>query len=181
MVDVHSKLDELTETVAGAKSVPLSASCVVHRTELLAAIDEVRQLLPTELAAAGDLLRDKQDVVAEGQAEAARIVEAATAERARLVSETEVFQEAERKAAEVLSDAHEQAATMRREVENYVDGKLANFEVVLQKTVAAVSRGREKLRGAADDELAGDEPVLVGADSDAPRPRAAGNPADTRG
>jgi hypothetical protein len=36
-----------------------------------------------------------------------------------------------------------------------VDAKLANFEVVLQKTLGAVERGREKLRGRLDaDQLA---------------------------
>ena len=35
---------------------------------------------------------------------------------------------------------------MRAEVDDYVDTKLANFEVVLDKTLAAVNRGREKLQ-----------------------------------
>ena len=35
---------------------------------------------------------------------------------------------------------------MRGEVDDYVDTKLANFEVVLDKTLAAVHRGREKLQ-----------------------------------
>ena len=39
---------------------------------------------------------------------------------------------------------------MRREVDDYVDGKLANFEVVLQKTLSAVDRGRSKLKGRSD-------------------------------
>jgi hypothetical protein len=34
---------------------------------------------------------------------------------------------------------------MRSEVDDYVDAKLANFEIVLNKTLAAVLRGREKL------------------------------------
>ena len=33
------------------------------------------------------------------------------------------------------------------EVEDYVDAKLANFEIVLSKTLSAVERGREKLSG----------------------------------
>ena len=36
---------------------------------------------------------------------------------------------------------------MRREVDDYVDTKLANFEVVLTRTLGAVERGRDKLRG----------------------------------
>ena len=46
---------------------------------------------------------------------------------------------------------------MRAEVDDYVDTKLANFEVVLDKTLSAVHRGREKLRGrTAHEDLAGD-------------------------
>ena len=36
---------------------------------------------------------------------------------------------------------------MRAEVDDYVDTKLANFEVVLDKTLTAVRRGRDKLSG----------------------------------
>lgn len=79
----------------------------------------------------------------------------AEAERARLVSRTEVVQSANREADRILDEATEQAHQIRLEVEDYVDAKLANFEVVLQKTLAAVERGREKLRGRlAADELA---------------------------
>jgi hypothetical protein len=43
--------------------------------------------------------------------------------------------------------ARTQAEAMRLQTEDYVDAKLANFEVVLHKTLSAVERGREKLRG----------------------------------
>ncbi len=36
---------------------------------------------------------------------------------------------------------------MRQQVDQYVDGKLATFEITLNKTLSAVHRGREKLRG----------------------------------
>ena len=40
-----------------------------------------------------------------------------------------------------------QAARTRGEVDDYVDARLANFEVVLQKTLATVARGRARLAG----------------------------------
>jgi len=127
---------------------------VVNRAEVVALVEEVRDLLPDELAQADGVLRDRGDVVAEGEAEAERIIERAKAERARLVSRSEVALEAQRQAERTLADARQQAATMRAEVEDYVDGKLANFEVVLHKTIAAVERGREKLRGRVEQHLA---------------------------
>ncbi len=159
MADLHSKLDELTDMVHGAKPLPLSASCVVNRTEVLAALDEIRALLPGEIAAASGVLQHKAGVVDEGRLEAQRIIAEAADERDRLVGHEEVAAEAQRQAEVLLSEAREQTDTMRREVEDYVDGKLANFEVVLHKTIAAVERGRERLRGRHDDGLSGDAPL----------------------
>lgn len=156
MADVHSKLDELTALVEAAKPLPLSASCVVNRAEVLAALEELRRLLPAEIAAASDVLQDRAGVVGEGRVEAERIVAEAHAERDRLLSDTELAAEARRQAEQLLVEAQERAETMRREVEDYVDAKLANFEVVLHKTIAAVERGRDKLRGRRIDPISGE-------------------------
>ena len=47
----------------------------------------------------------------------------------------------------MLEEARQSAEAMRVEVEDYVDAKLANFEIVLTKTLSAVERGRQKLSG----------------------------------
>jgi G3E family GTPase len=125
----------------------MSASCIVNRGELLAMLDELRDLLPGQLAEAEALLRTKDDVVEDGRAEAERIIEEAKRERARLVAKTEVVQEAAREAERMIIEAEDETTKMRDDIDEYVDGKLANFEVVLGKTLAAVERGREKLRG----------------------------------
>ena len=147
MDDVQAKLAEITDMVESAKSMPLSASCVVNRADLLARLGELAELLPAQLSEAQALLKAKGDVIEEGRAEAAQIVADGRTEAARLVSRTEVMQTAVREADRVRTEAEENATRMRVEVEDYVDTKLANFEVVLQKTIAAVERGREKLRG----------------------------------
>jgi hypothetical protein len=36
---------------------------------------------------------------------------------------------------------------MQREIDDYIDAKLANFEIVLTKTLEAVARGRDKIAG----------------------------------
>ena len=41
----------------------------------------------------------------------------------------------------------------RREVESYIDGRLATLEVILNKTMDAVARGRERLEGADDNDV----------------------------
>ena len=84
-------------------------------------------------------------MVAEGRREAERLVEDARAEQARLVSEQEVVHQAHAYAMEVVEQAQAEAERMRLETDDYVDEKLAQFEVALGKTLAAVTRGRAKL------------------------------------
>ena len=147
MDDVQAKLAEITEMVESAKSMPLSASCVVNRAELLAQLSELAELLPAQLSEARAVLKTKSEVIEQGRKEAEKLVAEGRTEAARLVSRTEVMQTALREADRVRAEAEENSNRMRLEVEDYVDTKLANFEVVLQKTIAAVERGREKLRG----------------------------------
>lgn len=45
-MDVQNKLDEIVASVSGARSMPMSASCVVNRADLLAMLEEVRAALP---------------------------------------------------------------------------------------------------------------------------------------
>src|SRR6201995_3347851 len=127
--------------------MPMSASCVLSRAELLDHLSELRSLLPDELAGAQRVLAGTAAVVQEGRIEAERIIETAKAERARLVSRVEVAREAEAEANPIISAAREDADRMQQSVDDYVDAKLANFEVVLHKTLAAVERGRAKING----------------------------------
>lgn len=146
-MDLKTKLDQVLALVEGARSMPMSASCVVNRAELLGHLEEMRELIPTEVKQAEYVLRDRDEVVEEGRREAERLVAAAREERLRLINKTDVMQEATREAERLLTEAQEQAEQMRNEVDTYVDTKLANFEVVLSRTIAAVEKGRDKLRG----------------------------------
>jgi cell division septum initiation protein DivIVA len=146
-MDVHAKLDELADLVESARAMPMSASCIVNRDEVLERIEELRKLLPGELTSARQILDERGAVVADGHEEAQRILEAAHAERARLVAKTEVVREAARRADELVAAAQADADRMRLEIDDYVDSKLANFEVVLHKTLKAVEKGRAKISG----------------------------------
>ncbi|OEV13067.1 ATP synthase F0 subunit B [Streptomyces nanshensis] len=146
-MDVQQKLDEIVTAVDSARAMPMSASCVVNRAELLAMLEEVREALPGSLAQAEQLLGGREQMVAEAQAEAQRIIESGHAERGSLVSGTEVVRQAQAEADQLLAQARQEAAEIRAEADDYVDSKLANFEVVLSKTIGSVERGREKLLG----------------------------------
>ncbi|MFP1627787.1 ATP synthase F0 subunit B [Streptomyces sp. 5K101] len=146
-MDVQKKLDEIVEAVGSARSMPMSASCVVNRAELLAMLEEVRQALPGSLAQAQELIGGREQLVQQARQEAERIIESAHAERGSLISDTQVARESQERADRILAEARREAEEIRAEADDYVDSKLANFEVVLTKTIGSVDRGREKLLG----------------------------------
>nr|WP_206439483.1 ATP synthase F0 subunit B [Streptomyces scabichelini] len=127
--------------------MPMSASCVVNRAELLSLLEEVRQALPGSLAQAQELIGGREQLVEQAREEAQRIIESAHAERGSLISDTEVARRSQNEADRILAEARKEAEEIRAEADDYVDSKLANFEVVLTKTLGSVGRGREKLLG----------------------------------
>ncbi|MFI0241205.1 ATP synthase F0 subunit B [Streptomyces sp. NPDC016845] len=146
-MDVQKKLDEIVAAVGSARSMPMSASCVVNRADLLAMLEEVRQALPGSLAQAQELIGGREQMVEQARAEADRIIETAHAERGSLISDTEIARRSQNEADRILTEARQEAEEVRAEADDYVDSKLANFEVVLTKTLGSVGRGREKLLG----------------------------------
>jgi cell division septum initiation protein DivIVA len=146
-VDVQDKLDALAELIENARAMPMSASCVVNRAEVLDQVEEIRVALPAQLAEAATLMARHDALVAEGRAEADRIIDAAYAEQGRLVGESEVHRQAQIEAERIIHEATTVAERMQDETDDYIDARLANFEIVLQKTLATVERGRAKLSG----------------------------------
>ncbi|SES15389.1 hypothetical protein SAMN04487983_103323 [Streptomyces sp. yr375] len=146
-MDVQKKLDEIVTAVSSARSMPMSASCVVNRADLLALLEEVRAALPDSLAQAQELIGGREQMVEQARQEAERIISTAHVERGSLISDTEIARRSQSEADRILAEARKEADDVRAEADEYVDSKLANFEVVLTKTLGSVGRGREKLLG----------------------------------
>lgn len=153
-MDVQERLDELMVMVEDAKSMPLSASCVLNRAQLLDLIEEIRQLLPESVYRADELLADREAVVLDGRREADRILEQARVQADRMVSEHEVYLAAVAESNALRAETAAETARMRQETDDYIDAKLATFEITLHKTLQTVDRGRERLRSQMYQELA---------------------------
>lgn len=144
--DFHAVLLQLRDIVDTARTMPMSASVLVNREETLEIIDEALHALPEELRHARWLLREREEFLAQARRDAEDIVEAARVQAERMVERTEVAREARRVAQQVVSHAEADSRRMRHEAEDYIDQKLASFEVVLERTMATVLRGREQLQ-----------------------------------
>ena len=151
-MDVDQKLEELSVLVEEAKAVPLSASCMVNRAVVLDLIDDIRDALPSSLSDADQLLAEREAVVAEGRREAERLIAQAREEQVRMLSQHEVYLVAVAESEALRAEALDDVTRMRHETDDYIDARLATFEITLHKTLAAVERGRDKLRGQVEAE-----------------------------
>lgn len=146
-MDLIERIDELQVLIEEAKSVPFSSSAVVDRDEFLELLAQLKQVVPDEIRQARWMSRDRDELLARARKEAERILAEAREQRDRLLSRTEIVHTAERQAETLIDEAKEQGAKMRLEAEDYIDQKLAAFEILLNKTLGTVTRGRQQLQG----------------------------------
>ncbi|GGM06540.1 DivIVA domain-containing protein [Nakamurella endophytica] len=115
MYRVFEALDELVTIVEEARGLPMTASCVVPRGDVLELLDDVRDALPGELDDAQDVLDHRDEMVDTAKATAERTVADATAEAHRLVSTARAEAEQTVAAAQAEADRRVEEATHRAE------------------------------------------------------------------
>lgn len=159
-MDLAGRLQELEEIVQNAKSMPLSSSVLINREEVLDLLHEMIESLPEEIKQARWIVKDREDLLAKARAEGERLIEQAHEEQRRLALKEEVAKRAEEESEQLFTDAKDRADDMQREAEDYVDAKLAQFEIALRriledtqasarslaKTLDQVEVGRDRLR-----------------------------------
>ena len=148
---IEAILRQLREVVGGARPMPLSASSMVNKDELLGLVDEAIARLPDELRSARWLLKQREEFLDKVRREGDEILELARSRAERLGQRTEVVRTAEQRARHLVETAREETRRMRRETEDYCDQKLASFEALLGSTRDAITQGRRRLQETALD------------------------------
>lgn len=154
-MDSIEKLNAAVTLIEEARGVPLSASCVVHRGEILEILDGARLALPSDLDQAIQIISSRDIIVEEARVSAEQLIATTREDVARMVEQTAIVQAARDEAQRILDDARRLAEQEQAEVESYIDGRLATLEVILSKTMESVARGRERLEGAGDKDALG--------------------------
>jgi hypothetical protein len=149
-VGILEDLDSVMQEIVDAKPVPLSASAMINRKSLLAKLENIRKNAPEELRQARYMVQNRDGLLSGAQSEIDELRRQVYAERDQLLSRTDIVIAANKEAERIIDEARKRAGQIRGEAEDYVDSKLASFEVVLQKTMSAVTKGRESLRGRLD-------------------------------
>ncbi|CAI8409475.1 MAG: Uncharacterised protein [Acidimicrobiales bacterium AG-410-I20] len=143
---VEAILREARDIIENARAMPLSASSMVNKEELLEMIDEAMRRMPDDLRNARWLLKEREEFLAKVTREGDEILELARSRAERLVQRTEVVRTAEQKARQLVETAREESRRMRLETEDYCDQKLKNFESALGEAKDVIAAGRRKLQ-----------------------------------
>ena len=163
---LYETVDELTTVIENARSVPMSASCMVPRDHVLDLLDDLRESLPEDVQAAGAIVEQRTEILQQAQAEAERltgrtrgesdqILDAAHRQRDELLGTArrqrdELLAQAQAEAEELLAEAEEGAARLvdegRRQREALIAEAVAEHERLITETEVyrgAVSRADE--------------------------------------
>src|ERR671919_782379 len=135
-MDVLVLIDKLDDTIHNAKPVPLTDQVRVDKEEVYDILDQMRATIPEEIKQARWIVKERQEMLAEAKREAERVVKEARDQQARLTSDEEI-----------IEDARETERQIRLGAEDYADEILSTLEVNLEKFLAAVQRGRDRLAG----------------------------------
>jgi cell division septum initiation protein DivIVA len=170
-MDIAGRLQQLEEIVQEAKSMPLSSSVLINKDEVLEMLQQMQEDLPDEIKQARWIVKDREELLAKARGEGDRLIEQAREEQLRMARKEEIVARANEEAERILAETDDKTRSMVEEAEDYVDAKLAQFEIALRKiledsqaatkalarTLDQVEMGREKLRApgtAADQEFA---------------------------
>lgn len=143
---VDELLTELVELVETARSVPMSGSCVVPREHTLDLLDDLREVLPPEMAQARRIVAQGDELLAATRTEMTELRERTAAEvaserTAAAASARDYTEAAEEHAAELISQARVEAARLVDE------GQAENARLLSSAGVhEAATAAAEKLR-----------------------------------
>ncbi len=142
----EQRIRDLIDLLGQARPMPLSASVMVNRDEMVAVLQAALTELPEEVRAARWLLKEREEYLEQARTDAREIVEAASRRVEQMVQRTEIARQAEARARSLIADAEAEARRHRRETEDWCEERLAQFDITLAKVTEAVQTGRERLR-----------------------------------
>ena len=153
-MDVLVLIDKLDALVRNAKQVPLRSEVRMAKEELSDLVDEMRATIPEEIKEARWVVKEREEILAAAEREAERILGEAHERQTELVVEHHLTAQAELATEDIIDDARAEEREIRLGAEDYADEILSTLEFNLSKFIAAIRRGRERLRGSDEpDEL----------------------------
>lgn len=139
---VKSLLEQMTDVLVSAKTVPFSANKAVDAEVMQDLIDKAMMNLPAEMKQAEQIVADRKNIVDDGNRMAEEIITRAEARARDLTNNDAITKAARAKAEEIEKKANEQAKTVKAATDNYIIDMLTKTENILAANLEAVRRAR---------------------------------------
>jgi cell division septum initiation protein DivIVA len=146
-LDILYLLDQLEEVLGGGSRLPLTSRTLVDEQEILDILDQIRVSIPEELKAARRLTQERDQILADAQAEAERVLRDADSQAAERVAEHGLVRAAEGRAADIEERALRQADDVRRDADAYAYRVLQKLREQIGQVAQTVDRGMSELEG----------------------------------
>ncbi len=140
-------IEEIENYIASCKAQPLSPSkIVVNKDEIEELLTELRMKTPDEIKRYQKIINNRDAILADAQAKAKQIIEAAQIQTNELVSEHQIMQQAyaqanevvmiaTNQAQEILDKATEDANNYRMAAIEYTDSLLGNLQNIVDHAI----------------------------------------------
>jgi len=147
---VLALLDELSDLIEDGKpALGNRDRKQIDVAPALDIIDEIRQSFPVEFSQARQIVRERQGLLEDTEAECNRILEDARNQALIIASEQEIVRIAQQQAENILADAREMERETRAGAEDYADSVFSHIESTLDSLSENVRRCRERLNNKA--------------------------------
>jgi hypothetical protein len=133
------------DIIATAPNMPLSSTPRIDRDEIIELLEEALHRLPDELRQARWMLKERDEFIQRTRREAEEVIEAAKVQAERFVQRSEVVRAAEQRARQIAEAAEDHSRRTKLETEDFLDQRLASFEILLDKLSKTVATGRRRL------------------------------------
>lgn len=140
------------DIIATAPNMPLSSTPRIDRDEIIELLEEALHRLPDELRQARWMIKERDEFIQRTRREAEEVIEAAKVQAERFVQRSEVVRAAEQRARQIAEAADDQSRRTKLETEDFLDQRLASFEILLDKLAKTVATGRRRLAIGQPDE-----------------------------
>jgi vacuolar-type H+-ATPase subunit H len=134
-ITVLEQLDQLEEIVLEGSRIPFSGGRLVNEQDAVEVMDALREALPPQLSQAVELIRQRDEFIAQARTQADEIVSQGRQQREQLISSASIRQEAERQVAELREQARQQceqlllqARQQAAQAEQDHQGRMAQME-----------------------------------------------------
>ena len=156
LMRVQEALDQLEAAILSSPRLFWSRT-LIDEEKILEQLDFIRLNLPTALEEAEEVLRQRDQILAEAHRYAQEIVAVAQRRAEQLVSESTILRQAQAQAEQLLRQTYQQSEEVRRqtlqeserlqrEAHHYVDQVLQDLELRLLESLRVIRNGRQNLQ-----------------------------------